>query len=562
MATATAQMQCTPHNQRFSHATSTPLENHSPHVWHFPGPSSRFNQRERANTHSRGNSTHAVTPSLYTERRAHRRAHSSYHLPTSAQLDRAAARKSLNPHARFTSPYSPASSESARSPLSRFPSFTSATMAAVTPGKAPPSSKLQDSPFSDYFTDDNRSIDEIASQTLPDLETQQLLVRLNRVQSALMRRGNDSQALYLVVGRRMSEIENEMESLHSQSRQPPELDDSGLFMQEPEEVECEPVKKQILTSSLDGAADERPPCIVEADSEDEADEQEVVTGKAHDVLTSVTLAHQELQKRFEEVRLMRERFTRAMKEKESELQALRTENEHMQQDLKLDHGDFVLLDGQLRLIQSQVQQINADGDLSLALDAMRADCRKAIEKVNNKRIRYSKCRTRSGDQYAEGLKLGRWKMDVVRHPTGRVDSMVLERLSIDDENAAPQFEISEVSAKAIGPCQKLLYTDQGMQVDVPIASDSDIDEPSDASQEEYDPREELRQAALKEGLYSHECAISTSPPSEHDEDMTDYDNMNPTKTVNALTEAVKQKSAWQELWNGMAELAGVGEHRW
>lgn len=579
MATASAPLQCTPNSNKFSpnntQATPSPQEGQSPHgtQWHFPGPSSRFNQRERASTQSRTSPiTHAIAPSLYTERRAHRRAHSSYQLPTSVssfeQLDRSVVRKGLN--ARFTSPHSPSLSTPVRSPLSRFPSFTTA-MAVTTPARAS-LSRLHDSPFSDYFTDDNRSIDEVASKTLPAVETQRLLVRLNKLQSALMRRGHDSQALYMV-GRRMSEIESDMESLHSQSRQPPELGDSGLFMEEADDdAEEESAKQEYDT--LDGAVDERPPTVVEFKSGTEAVDEKTnawMAAQAQQILASVASAQKELQRRFEEMKELRERHQQDLRKKEkelrdkdTELQSLHTENEHMQQDLSLDKADFALLDGQLRLIQNQLlHNGNATGeDLESAVDAMRADCRKAMKWVTSKRVRYSNCRTRSGDQYDEDVKLGRWKMDVVRHPTGRVDSMYLERLPISNENdPASHFEISEISGKLVDRQRRPLYVDQACQADIEMSTSTVEDISLDSCEscdDDYDPRGELRQNALEDD--SSDCAITTSPPSELGSGFTDDESMNGTKNVRKGTAITK--SAWHELWNGMAEFAGVGEHRW
>lgn len=462
-----------------------------------------------------------------------------------------------------------------------------------TPRKSSRQTHLHDSPFSDYFTDDNRSIDGMLSQLSPGSEREHLLGRLRKLEGSLEHSGTDPQALYLI-GRRMSEIEHDIAMLHSQSRQPPELEDSGLFMeddleQEQEGVDLEKELEKATAASekaaqtMDEACDDNSGQIATVENETHTEKKDYVFSSVQyqsmladstEACKIVQHAYAEMQQRVDEFVSMRDRLvkdvrdraaqiyalnvekdrahdqhTKQIRDKDTELAALKTENKYMMQDLKLDHGDFVLLDGQLRLLQNRLDELDDSAPhIAPIVESMRADCRKAMDKALTKRTRYSDSRMQPLIQFDEHLKLGGWNMEVIRDPSGRVDMMTLERM-IDTDHDVPHMQISEVFATTTPRKSKqLFYVNSGVQVETDVASDT----ATDRSDDDFDPRDELRQIA-SEDAWGSECAITTSD--EQDDTTNDDETMNEIAT----RYNTRRKSAWDELWEGLAGFAGTGE---
>lgn len=527
--------------------------------WAFPfGPSTRFTRRERATSsqHTRFKSTYTPTaPSLRTETRAHRRTQSSAHVAASAVL-------------------TPPASELSRSPLSRFPSYTSSDMAPasmmapITPAKGHgrylDSAALQDSPFSDYFTDDARSVDHGA---LPSTETQQLLVRLNKLQSHVMRSGEGDRDVLNIVRRRMSEIDLELDALHSQTRQPLDLEDSGLFMDEDEEEEDEAKHHTPLGQSspatnpfgLDGAMDF--PDVVPSPEQKKA-EHDYLLSQWQLVLTNVTKAQNELRQRLQEVQDVNNAHMQHIEDKEQQLEHLRSESEALKSDLGFDHSELLFLKLQMKALEVEVDSLDDDiGDDSEAIELMqerkRAKRGRILQEMDRWRHdwqdvdgRFKRRRScygvLSADERDHTLakeldadeaeeEEEKWQLETVKSGCGKVSSITIRRhlpgqpaldTSFDGTADERESDLTPVVSQA-------KYLDRGSQTEMRLPfGETDADE---ESAQEYD---------------GDDCAITTSSSS------IPSPILSPLEAWQGSSSA---KTALQMLWDDLSDWAGVGE---
>lgn len=540
--------------------TFTPSPDRLP-SWHFPGPSSVFHKRERnAPRHRRVESyTTPIAPVLSTERRAHHR-----RVKSSASLSSA-----LSP-----APVTPAASEKSRSPLSRFSSYPSATMSAndpTTPAKgilsSRPGSKLQDSPFSDYFTDDGRSAVE-AGYNPPSPEAQQMLLRLNRLQSQLMRGadGESEREALNIVGKRLDSIELELNTLHSQTRMPPELEDSGLFLEEDEdetakagegEESCTPDGLGVQYGGTnDDVFKDRPT------REQQQAEHDYLLVQAQQVLSNVSKAQNRLKQCHAELRQLNEVNAVDIEDKDRVIEELKSQNEAMQLDLVHDHSELLFLKLQFKALEVEVDALDDDAPdgakptqrkkLQEDMDRWRSDWHDVDGRMKKRRNRYGVSSPQNRrDSHAEGAKANGedddWQLKTVTRGHGRVQSIVVERVTstgrpFDLDGAEKQMTEADATTNGlrvdVPSPPKPGYADHSVQTEsVPLSWIGDDD---DAEAQDDPP-------SLDE-----DCAITTS--SEGDE--TEYDDL-------ALEEkaAMPIKSAWQDLWEGLSNLAGMGDER-
>lgn len=439
-------------------------------------------------------------------------------------------------------------------------------------------SLLQDSPFSDYFTDDGRSVDEPVAQTLPTAETQQLLVRLNKLQSTLMRGSGDTQALR-IIGRRMSEIERDVEALHSQSRQPAELDGSGLFMDENEEGKTEDQiqaqrhrqKPQALQFGLDGAS-ETNHTTDECNFDISREREENLITEAQRVLESVTQAQNQLRYRYDEMRDFNHTHSMDMEEKEQELEHLRSQNEALKSDLNFDHTELLLLESQIKHLESSVETELDDGlaqKLDREVGALKEDWSETLERFRRRRQRYS---DGGDDPFKSGFN-GQWKLEVARKPKGRLASLTLRRVADDtSEGAADGQEKSDNMQDGTNHDE---VSGSTSHANPQCASKETQTEPSSLSAPwatELFPQE--RGYGL-DGLIEedrNDCAITTAPPSDQEEgpesrpqsrEGSEQAKASQVPEVSKSHHAERpRKSAWHELYDSMATFAGLGEEKW
>ena len=561
-------------------------------LWFVPGPSSRFNQRERSRpVHTRHKSNYTPQgPVLSTEARAHQRAQSY-------------AGKSLfgvpSPTPNATS------SDCGRSPLGRLSSFpgdsdvpnpmarstASYDAPPVTPAKATMhrrhSSILQDSPFSDYFTDDARSLE---SQTTPTSETQHLLVRLNKLQSQLMR-GDNAPEMLNIVGRRIDEIEDEVEGLHSHDCVPEEMEE---IIEEEFFTERE---RDVLLSSRPGSKrgnQHLNPLGIEGVNEvtedgvnwDKARQEKLLT-EAQTALHFLTKAQEQLRQRHQELVNLNEEHSLDMEEKEMEVERLRSENESLKSDLGFDHSELLFLELQLKSLEVECEDSMYHPKLERLqrqMENWRDDWRDVEARFKKRRARYgvashndktdrdSVAGTEREDDPQE------WKVDIQKQGTRRVNSLTIRRVSKDSETEEQERkerakEEASTPTKAhnvdVESTPKPRSAELQQQHEVyEITAGSNYT--SQATQTTPPPSPTLAPVPLAEALGLNgafspgidDCAITTSPSSVADSDEEDEgEDEDQTQVKTPLRDIRKEqkRTALRELWSGLTDWAGMGD---
>jgi hypothetical protein len=341
---------------------------------------------------------------LATEIRAHRRTRSSY---TSSSQS--------TPHGPAAPSPRPAS-QHARSPLGRFLPDGHDTIKSrshhthhahrrhpsqpVTPNKSSASRYRvpRDSPFSDYFTDEARSVDQVIAPSA----VQQVLARLNKLQSQLIRNATnesatgsqkieDSAALALVE-RKLNEIAsalNGMSCAPQPSRARHQLSDSGIELEAEEEAEEDNNSSHDgrsyhhITTSFDGSTASSlsnptspfndspyltatldilatspdttplpPPQFSAAAAAAAMSNPQRLHTQMISLVRSVSVAQAELRRR---AHSRTESSRPELEGHESSLDALRSENERLRADLELENCELLFLKLQMKAVELEAK---------------------------------------------------------------------------------------------------------------------------------------------------------------------------------------------------------------
>lgn len=465
--------------------------------------------------------------------------------------------------------------------------------------------RLQDSPFSDYFSqagDDARSVGVqhdpkyagyndttagAAPYEAPSPETQQLLVRLGALQAQLMRgsagEGVESDVLN-IVGRKVGELEVELEALHSQTRLPADLEDSGLFMDEEDEhppahaEAARPISQQRLHTSH-SLRSTHPHDDGEPTAENTRAERDYQLLEAQRVLETVTRAQEELRRRHAELVRLNDDLALQIEEREREAEDLRVENERLVGDrCRSDRHETSTRRKRGRrssyldpLLEQALVDMEASADLGD--DNGGANWRVEAMFESGGKVESITLRRRRGDD--DGSQ--NTQPDVPRpafQPVGGLDGAADEKAEADvggatshgssshgeeaeqapdgltlpsthridsAQHTLPDDQPTDDPAKVLGPGVECVG--QGTQTDevdkvIPRQSDEeqgveDVDDDTDdhANGTERDD----------------DCAITTSASTPV-----------ASPLIQPLSKSQSQ-SAWAELWEGLGQLAGVGE---
>lgn len=414
---------------------------------------------------------------------------------------------------------------------------------------------LQDSPFSDYFTDEARSVEE---HKLPGSETQNLLVRLHKLQSQLMR-GEHAPEMLRIVERRVGEIEGEVDALHSRSRMSPEEEGEDLFTDDEERKEAQPAPS--VSSEEESATPQGfDSGYVEPREWSPPSRQDKLLVEAQAALQSLTKAQQELKKRHRELVELNEEHAMQMEEKETELLHLRSENEALKSDLGFDHSELLFLELQMKSLEVEANEAESNRGgikterLQSVIENWRDDWRDVEGRFKRRRFRYGILEGNKRDSRVEPAKEdpADWKVDVQKHSGSprRVASLTIRRVSTNTgEVERPQSSpglIDPVKATSFSlpAASPLTYASSATQTSPPPspvlppeAFTSPVLEKDFADlhlepeeNEKYDPKDD--------------CAITTSPP-------TEYEDVQEGR-------GEQRRTALRELWSGLMDLAGVG----
>ncbi|KAI7297161.1 hypothetical protein KC315_g18587 [Hortaea werneckii] len=539
-------------------------------TWAFPGPSSRFHTRERIRPRRQVKSTYIpVAPNLSTAQRAqHKRAQSAQVVPL--------AKRSRGGESAggFPGPASPPASETAgRSPfLSRFSSWTlggespslsrrsrrtslamSTAGGLMTPARRSGGDwdkRLQDSPFSDYFTDDARSVDTSAGKSSMhggsgggawlSEEGQDLLARLGRLQTRVMRaEEGEQEGVRRIVERKVQEVEQELEDWYHRPGSA-ELEDSGFIDEEGEEVGGASDGVQGL--GLHGVS-ERPEREgneqEEAPSQKSDSESDHQLSEARQILENVTKAQEELRKRHSELVLLNEQHLEQLEDNETEIETLRSENEGLRSDLGFDHSELLFLKLQMKAIEVEVEDLDNHpashaqklanhsqhgeknvrrGQILQDMDQWRNDWQDVNGRLKRRLSRYGVLSADKRDHSLEkalqvqGEDLGDWQLETIRESSGgKVASLTIRR--VEDRGEQVAHGVVEVQAAGLGKAE------EGQMVS--YCPEQQLSSPAGA----------IEKGSQTEGQYSMnyvEQASQTdriSPPSTVDQDIqTDTQN--------------------------------------
>ncbi|KAJ9623411.1 hypothetical protein H2203_005670 [Taxawa tesnikishii (nom. ined.)] len=444
---------------------------------------------------------------------------------------------------------------------------------------------LQDSPFSDYFSDVTRSVDRKQPQyALPTPETQKLLLRLNNLGSEILRCDPTAVAAEELSGK-LDALEAALTAPQTQSRQPVELADSGLFMDEPspeeqpspEEVTPSKSRESSLPFLLDGAADEpdEPDEEVEESPEEEVQDTTPKKKKIDDrllkeacsVMKRVSRANESLRRRYEEVRRLNDQRILQMEDSAQEVLSLKSENESLKADLGFDHSELLFLKLQLKALEVQVDGLfdrdhdaNADVDdeqyrrkilLVDDLDRWKADWDDVDARLRRRREKHGivsstpekLAKARNSERKDDE---GDWKLDMTRKRHGRVQSITIKRLSTvammdgaDGDVDADEETLVEESVGMGMQERRAQYAEQATQTEE-VESEAVVEEkhaPEDSDEEEVQFVYDNDEDEMEDDRHDYQ--------EEEDEDEED------------ISPLPSPRTPWQELCDSLVSWAGM-----
>jgi len=217
---------------------------------------------------------------------------------------------------------------------------------------------LEPSPaFSNYFSDDESSP---SSTTVPKLSPSQsnLLGRLNAIGRQILRK-DPGEHERSILSAELDALEQTLNAPEPQSREPPDIDDSGLFVDDGPEDETEIKTETEESSDLEASV---------AVAQEQLMEQ---ARKRDELVIRVERLNRELRKRYEEIKVLCPSQTiyrfvlltlyqhindlaiERLESSAQEILKLRSENHKLQAESHHSSSDFLFLKMQLRAIEVQ-----------------------------------------------------------------------------------------------------------------------------------------------------------------------------------------------------------------
>jgi len=360
---------------------------------------------------------------------------------------------------------------------------------------------IHDSPFSDYFTDEARSvsIDPKATYNMPSNETQRLLLRLNNLGAQILRHdpGADS---FDALSSRLDDLEDTLCAPDAQTRQPAELVDSGLFMEDEDEDRDIPTPSDLQVNtmplSLDSAMD-----IVRSPVKPKKSPNTRLLKQTQALRNRVTKANTELRQRFEEMRALNDQHITQIEESTREVLTLRSETESLRSDLAFDHSELLFLKLQLKALEVQADGLLEQSEegvtssterkqrvlLQEGMQQWKADWDDVDARLRSRRdkhgVKSSTPTNTVGQEREDGRDYGEegdWMLDMCNKRQGRVQSITIKRLNsmgLDcaedgnqhaDGNTGDMIEVSLEATRF----KTTRYHDRGCQTELSIAGET------------------------------------------------------------------------------------------
>jgi hypothetical protein len=404
-----------------------------------------------------------------------------------------------------------------------------AKMTSKTPSTPfrPPQARriLEPSPsFSNYFSDDDPSSPRLetsslnASMDATPLQ-KKLLARLHEIGQQILRKDVDDHARVLNAG--IDALNETLTAPDPQTRKPAEVEDSGLFMDDDDEIDDE-VESASLEAELS----------LEREEAEKADDH-TARAELNERLTQVV---QDLQDRYEEVKVrgsslrstghfanrttqhINQLLVSHLETTENQISELTTENETLRREMSQADSDMLYLKMQLRALE-----VEAEPHLDTAAGA---ELRQGIER------------------WKEDWKAARNQSP---HPSRRQDSAI-DGLGIDStEDGFTATSANGSFGSPQSPKTKLTITRPGIisrhssdpfvDVDVPAANGTSKEAeevaPTTHAINGVSPAPDAVVKELQIELESLEASPQDSP------------------------RAIPSKTPWEELWDSLAALSGM-----
>jgi len=256
--------------------------------------------------------------------------------------------------------------------------------APLTPVRSPQHAMIQDSPYSDYFTDEARSVDGSvrdsnmhgkSGYSMPSPETQRLLLRLNNLGAQILRQGDQGKELGNL-NRKLDLLERALSERSASESEVERMRDSGLYMEDslPDlfttntsataDRQRPMATSSNMTFGIDGAVDSAMDRATYVQTLRKSKDQDRLLHSAQDVLGRITKANSDLQKRFEEMRELNDQYAYQAEDSAREALTLKSENDSLKSTLAFDHSELLFLKLQLKALEVQVdgQSMNPNED--------------------------------------------------------------------------------------------------------------------------------------------------------------------------------------------------------
>ncbi|KAI9690970.1 MAG: hypothetical protein M1822_008590 [Bathelium mastoideum] len=242
-----------------------------------------------------------------------------------------------------------------------------------TPTRSPQPLQYQDSPFSDYFTD--CSMDSLSP--IPTFAQKQLIQRLGNL-GALVLRKEPSERAYELLYKSLNDMEDALGEIDSQSRQPADVADSGLFLADDDpftasealDPSSSPPPSPPPTSSAltrtDSVHEHKPIDLAlqttttkltisnNNDNNTNATHDQLLP-TAHALLARVTAAATQLRARLAEVQHANDVQTEQLGHAATEIGALRSERAALAREVACDHSELLFLRLQMRALEMRAK---------------------------------------------------------------------------------------------------------------------------------------------------------------------------------------------------------------
>lgn len=451
----------------------------------------------------------------------------------------------------------------------------------LTPLHSPHHSAMgnHESPFSDYFTDENRSVDD-KSQYTPSTESQRLLLRLNALGAEILRH-DPSSSIATDLSAKLDDLEA---ALQTPSRSSSRLAESCSIADDDEEASPSPQltpskppkdvpsERPVTPSTQPASAPaDRVPSAVKARLKN----QDRLIKEAQDVLQRVSKANEALRKRYREIRDINESHVLELEEVHQELLRLRSENDSLKSDLGFDHSELLFLKLQLKALEVEAdtyteglpQGSNATNKriiLNDDIERWKADWDDVDARLRLRRDKHDVV-TSTPDKLANVRDTpradhpGNWRLDLCKKSHGRVQSITIRRTNRDEDCPDQQAEeeeeeegetlVEDLAAIMARPAYSVCAT----QTDEPVMTrseweaikhlymnqDEQYEDDGDATdQDEHEDEDENEEQ--HDRLPAHQRAKASSA-TKHTPHITDK----------------QSKTAWQELCDSLVAFAGM-----